>query len=395
MADGLLARLAAHPRLRPVREFLTPPQVPGGRLTARRLANLYLSRWEEARGRDRLRSKPLRLTVEATNVCNLRCPACFTGMGERGRGRSSMPLDLYRRLLDELGDTLFSVDFYNWGEPLLAKHIFTMVEEAHRHGLSTTISTNFSFPFDAARAEQLVTAGLDVLGVSIDGARQESYEGYRKRGNLEQVLANCRLVRDAKRRLGATSPKLVWEFHVFAHNVDDVETARAMAAELEMEIAVTKGWTVGEEWNPLSEHRFFWYPTPPARCRFPWQDAVVHNDGGVAPCCGTFYEEDDVGRMTVAAGDGGAPDFAALWNGEKMVQARALFRDRQLAGAADHVCTECPITVIWDRWQHHLATGAPFEPGFGTNDCFNYFWNRRPQREREPVSPLASAPVAR
>jgi hypothetical protein len=39
----------------------------------------------------------------------LRCPACFTGLGETSRGKTRMSMQHYRRLLDELGDTLWQV----------------------------------------------------------------------------------------------------------------------------------------------------------------------------------------------------------------------------------------------------------------------------------------------
>jgi organic radical activating enzyme len=376
-----------------LREVLTPPAYPGVRLTPKRLLNLYVVRLQEALGHTRLLGRPIKLTVEATNICNLRCPACFTGAQLTGRPKTHMSLELYDRLLDELGDYLFTLEFFNWGEPLLAKHVFDMVARATARGISTTISTNFSFPFDAERAERLVASGLQVLGVSIDGARQETYEQYRVRGRLDTVLHNVALVREARQRLAATTPRLVWEYHVFPHNVDDIETARARAAELGMDLAVSKGWTVGAEWDPSSPHRFFWYPTPPARCRFLWQDAVVHNEGGVAPCCGTYYPSDDVGRLATAPGEGGAARFADVWNGEKMRQARAMFRHRGAPDMPrDHVCYDCPVTVIWERWQAHQASGttAPFAAGYGTNDCFNYFWNRRP-----PADAPAAAAAAR
>ena len=40
----------------------------------------------------------------------------------------------------------------------------------------------------------------------------------------------------------------------------------------------------------------------------------------------------------------------------------------------------CPQTVIWDRWHHHWAGGGTpetFRPGYGVNDIFMHFWNRR------------------
>jgi hypothetical protein len=371
------------PSLAAVRDFLRLPPTLRTRLTPKRLANLYLNRLEHARGAITLRSLPTKLTIEPVNVCNLRCPACFTGIGAVGRPRSLMPLDLYRRLLHELGDTLFELELCNWGEPLLHDELPVMIGEATARGISTLISTNFSVPFDADRAEALVRAGLTVMGVSLDGATQESYATYRVRGQLDRVLANCRLMRDAKRRLGAALPKIYWSFHVFPHNTEDIAHAGAMARELEMELVVEKGWVVGEEWGPDSPYQYFKNPEP-GRCDFLWSRAVVNNDGGVAPCCGSFYDADDMGRFDLGrAGDA----FRAVWNGARFQAARRFYTRRPAADAATaeeraHICYDCPATVMWSRWQAHAAAGGgreTFVPGFRTNDGFNYFWNRQPR----------------
>jgi MoaA/NifB/PqqE/SkfB family radical SAM enzyme len=373
----LWGRLSAHPLVRSTREFFELPPWEGARLTPRRLLNLYRVRWEHRTGRTRLRSHPVKLTVEATNVCNLECPGCYTGIGDIGRARGHLSLPLWRQLLAELGDYLFEVEFYNWGEPLLGRHIYTMVEEAHARGISTTVSTNFSLPFDAERAERLVRTGLTVLGVSIDGARQETYERYRVGGDLAKVLRNCALVADAKRRLGSPTPRLVWEYHVFEHNADDVPRARELARELGMELAVSKGWTIGEEWDRGGEWDFFDRPHA-VRCPFLWGFAVVNNDGGVAPCCGTFFGDDDMGRVDERA------RFHDVWNSERFRTARGLFRAREGDAAARRLaCFECPNTRNWERWKAHRAGGgteATYRPDFTMNDVVNYFWSRRPER---------------
>ncbi|MBX3025616.1 radical SAM protein [bacterium] len=398
--------LIAHPWWRRVvtsetytdaREFLSLPPWQGYELTLRRLLNLYLVRWQIGRGSTRLRGNPIKLTVEATNICNLKCPACFTGSGQEGRARSHMSLDLYRRLLDELGPTLFELEFYNWGEPLLARHIYTMIGEAHQRGISTTVSTNFSIPFDAEKAERLVQSGLTVLGVSIDGARQETYEQYRVKGDLSLVLHNCRLVRDAKRRLSSQWPRMIWEFHVFPHNTGDIEAARQMAAELDMEIAVDKGWVIGPEWDTEGAFRYF-LEAQPRRCPFLWGFAVVNNDGGVSPCCGTFYREDDRGRLAAKPGDGGAASFREVWNGERFTAARRFFRRREGSPAErEDVCFGCPVTVNWERFEAHTRAGgskATFRPDFTANDCANYFWERRPARPEGRSPKVVPLPVA-
>lgn len=371
--------LRALPGYRGVRNFLIPPHYQGAKLTWKRLLNLYVLRYQYLRGHTKLWSYPSVLTLEAANVCNLQCPGCFTGVGEVGRERSFMPLDLYRRLLGEMGDYLLQIEFYNWGEPLLHKEIHTMISEANERGIGTIISTNFSIRFDAERAERLVASGLAVLGVSLDGAEQESYEQYRVGGNLELVLQNCRLVNDAKKKLGSATPRMVWEFHVFPHNVDDIARARSMAKELEMDIGVTKGWVGGAEWDPDGE---FQHPkVPMGRCVALWDRGVVYNDGGVAPCCGTFYQQDDMGRMKMNERGIGKRTFKEVWNDWSYLEARRLYRSRTGSRSTKSlVCFDCPATKTWENYKGHLAAGGDadaFESGYSVNDYFNYFFNRR------------------
>jgi MoaA/NifB/PqqE/SkfB family radical SAM enzyme len=364
---------------RTIRGLVQHPGFEGTRVTPRRMANLVLNRWEHRALRSTLRSYPIKLIVEVTNICNLRCPACFTGDEQQGRVRGHLSPELYARTIEELGPYLWRVEFCNWGEPLLGKHIVPMIEAATARGISSLISTNFSVPFDAERAERLVASGLTILGVSLDGARQETYEQYRVRGNLETVLRNVRLVNEAKQRLRSATPKLIWSFHVFPHNADDVEQARAMAADLGMEFAVEKGWVVGDEWDP--DGRFTYYGNPrPFPCVPLWEYAVLNNDGGVAPCCGSFYREDDVGRVADGR-DGGARTFREVWNGPGLRRARGFYSSRDGDEAARRsICFDCPQTVIWERWQRHMGGGGieqDFDPGYGQNDVFNYFWNRQ------------------
>ncbi len=366
---------------RHLREIFEPPPWTGTKLTAKRRFNLYLGRIEHRLGRTTPWSRPVKLTVESTNVCNLRCPACFTGAGEVGRARSDMSLELYRSLLEELGEYLCELEFYNWGEPLLCKNIDKMVAEANQMGISTTISTNLSIPFDSDKAERLVESGLTVLGVSIDGGSQETYEQYRRGGELEKVLHNCRLLADAKSRLGSDTPRVIWEFHLFPHNIGDIDQVRALASEIGMEVAIGKGWLIGPDWDPSKQWPSFGEPIA-ARCPFLWGFAVVNNDGGVAPCCGTFYPEDDMGTVAADSSANDASGFREIWRGERFRKARQLFHRR--TGDSEtrrQICFDCPNTIIWEKWVAHRAAGGSketFDPGYSTHEVANYFWNRRP-----------------
>ena len=151
-----------------------------------------------------------------------------------------------------------------------------------------------------------------------------------------------------------------------------------------MEFALEKGWVVGDEWDPDGRYCYFSDPRP-FPCMALWQYAVVNNDGGVAPCCGSFYHEDDVGRLAADAASGGAASFREVWNGPALRRARGFYTRREGDEAARRsICFDCPQTVMWDRWQHHLfGGGSPetFRSGYGINDIFMYFWGRRAQRD--------------
>jgi len=380
MPSKLLHKISPNFALYDVREFFRLPPYPGTTVTPKRLLNLYLVRYQRMRAHTKLRGHPIILTIEPANVCNLRCPYCFTGAGEDSRPRTMFPLPLYQRLIDELGDYLFQVELHNWGEPLLNKNLPELIRIASSRGISTTVSTNFSFPFDASRAEALVSAGLSQLGVSIDGARQETYEQYRVRGNLETVLSNIRLVNQAKQALGSQRPRLIWEYHVFEHNMDDIERAKAMARELGMDIDITKGWVAGAEWDPDGPFKFFKAPSGDG-CQFLWQWAVINVDGGVAPCCGTFYKEDDFGSVSEMS-------FKEVWNNENLQAARGLFRSRDSTERGKTlVCYDCPETLTHEDYLRHLAQGRDrfsFRGRFTANDGFAHFFNRRPAKPHVP-----------
>ena len=353
-----------------------PPHYPGLKMTPKRLINYQIVRYQRARGHSKLRGYPLFLTFEATNVCNLHCPYCFTGIGEVGRERSMLPMDVYSRLLDDLGDYALQLDFYNWGEPLLNKNIYEMIRMAADRGLSTVISTNFSVPFDEERAEKLVRSGLAAIGAGVDGARQQSLEQYRVGADFEKVMRNIKLLVDAKRRLGSETPRVVWSFHVFDWNRHEIEEARAMARALGIGFEATKGWVAGEEQDRDGAVQFPAGTGPASeRCKYLWTYAIVNNDGSVAPCAACFYQEDDYGSLAGST-------FKEVWNNEKFQAARRLFHSREQASALGKglVCFDCPYTLVWEDYQQHRAQSGSkesFRPRYTTNDWFNYFFNRK------------------
>ena len=162
----------------------------------------------------RISHAPLFVSVEPAAVCQLRCPECPVGLRQSSITHQSsinrtssivqssiptMSLDLWHRVLSEIRDTAFIVQFYFQGEPLLNKDLAKMIAEAHEAGLYTIVSTNAQ-ALTPELAKALVAAGLNRIIVSMDGLSEESYNAYRVGGNLEKTKAALRYLREAKNK---------------------------------------------------------------------------------------------------------------------------------------------------------------------------------------------------
>jgi radical SAM protein with 4Fe4S-binding SPASM domain len=110
-----------------------------------------------------------------------------------------MSLEVWHRILDEVRDTAWVIQFYFQGEPLLNKNLPSMIREAHEAGLYTIVSTNAQ-ALTSEMAEALVQAGLDRIIVSMDGLTEESYSAYRVGGSLDKAKAAIGYLKESRSR---------------------------------------------------------------------------------------------------------------------------------------------------------------------------------------------------
>ena len=95
----------------------------------------------------RVRHLPTFVSVEPANFCQLRCPECPVGMASRLSPLASSPnrlmtMDIFHRVLDNVKESVHTMQFYFQGEPLLNKQLPEMIAMAHQVGLYTSVSTN-------------------------------------------------------------------------------------------------------------------------------------------------------------------------------------------------------------------------------------------------------------
>ncbi len=172
-----------------------------------------------------------KLYVEPTNGCNLECRTCMRNTWDEPLGR--MNDATFTRIIDGLrafspAPTVF---FGGFGEPLSHPNIVDMVARAKGLGGKVEIVTNGTLlTRDMVRG--LVSVGLDMVWVSIDGATPESYSDVRLGAALPEVLANLASLREARRAADLPRPEAGIVFVAMKRNISDLPAVVRLGRQL-------------------------------------------------------------------------------------------------------------------------------------------------------------------
>ena len=334
--------------------------------TPTKWANLAKVEYERLRRRVRLDSHPYLLIIDPCNFCNLRCPLCPTGLNDLGREQSMMSLEHFKHYFEPHRRYLFEAYLHNWGESLINKEVFKMIDYAQRADVGTNLSSNLVIA-TSEDLDNLIDSGLEYLVVSLDGATSETYLKYRIRGDFDRVVANmAELIRRRNAR-GRKTPVVEWQYIVMKTNEHEIEQAEAMAKTLGVDLIrfVPVGMPfefherkeVADEWYPekikgrsQSDHTEQQYgqADKPSPCFYLYRSMVINPDGGVSPCCVVYRKNRDFGQLT-----DGPIDLEAIWNNDKYLSARSLFSSEVVEKRKPTVCDSCDI------FAHHPSKRRP------------------------------------
>jgi len=131
-----------------------------------------------------------------------------------------MSSETYSRICEAM-EYAHTVDFTGWGEPLLNKRIFRMIQMAKERACLTTMTSNGT-ALVQKNCLSLIESGLDSLVVSVDGMRPETYDPIRIGASFENVTEKLRTL-TALRRTHQPSVDLGVAFTMQESNVADLE----------------------------------------------------------------------------------------------------------------------------------------------------------------------------
>ena len=295
---------------------------------------------------------PTHLLLEPTNRCNLRCTLCPVTTGLQ-RQTGFMSFEMFRKLIDEIGEYLFLILLWDWGEPFLHPQIYDMISYARQQDIQVISSTNGHAFADPGLAEQLVRSGINSLIVSVDGFTQQSYERYRQGGNLDTVISGIRHLVNTKQRFASKTPLINMRCIAMKQNEQELYDLKALAEELCVDLFTVRtlhpyehasmGVTTLDKHNLIPENPDYQRFKHEADgisvrrrvhnpCKNLWNNPAIHWDGTVCPCSFDPNEQYALGTLVTQS-------FKEIWESPSYRLLRRQFRKNYQELSLCHDCT--------------------------------------------------------
>ena len=158
-------------------------------------------------------SAPLKISMNLTKKCNLRCIQCFSNSGIATE-RELSTKDMYK-LFDEMEKNGTFFICLGGGEPFTRKDIFEILEYGKNKRLAISIVSN-GLLLNEEMIKELNTMNLDYLWISFEGMK-ENHERLRGIGTFDKTLKTLELLK--KFYKGKTALRM----SINKYNIDECE----------------------------------------------------------------------------------------------------------------------------------------------------------------------------
>jgi len=288
---------------------------------------------------------PIRLWIEPTSFCNLRCIMCPNKDIPKSE-KGFMEFSLFKKIIDEVSTFVHDINLFHRGESLLHPGIFKMIKYAKDKGLSTRLNTNATL-LNEKKSYEILESGLDFLSFSFDGYDKKTYEKIRVGANFDRTLNNIIDFLLIKKKLCKNSPYTT--FTVIEFPEDSFTLVKKDAKEQFIKkfnslpldhfvIRVPHNWSGIYNTKDASDKNF-------ACCTFPWYSLTIFWDGSVLPCPQDFFGKLNLGNMK----DSSLQD---IWNGSKEVLLRERLSKKEYKDVVP--CSSCDR--LWRKKLFGLPT---------------------------------------
>lgn len=244
------------------------------------------------------------VAIEASSMCQLKCPICPTSKGENKKGIVGwgyLKFNDFKKFIEK-NPKIKRVELSNWGEMFLNPELGKIIKYAYTKKVRLTALNGVNLNNASKNIlECIVKFKFNSIRVSIDGANNKTYKIYRKGGNFNNVIRNIKLINAYKKKHKTEFPKLSWQFVIMGHNEKELSLARKKAEKLGMKFMPKFNWD--PSFSPIKDKEFvkkesglnasseaeisrkykrkMYY----IRCKQLWTNPQINWDGKLLGCC--------------------------------------------------------------------------------------------------------------
>lgn len=310
---------------------------------------------------------PLHIQIDPIRRCTLKCIHCNRGLYPTG---GEMSIEVFRNIISQI-PSLESINITGLGEPFLHPRIGEMLGIAKEKKLFTYMNTNFTL--GKSIASKLVESRIDMVKISLDAAKTETYRKVRGTDDFPEIIRSIRLLADYKKARGTRLPIIRINNLLLSQNIHELQDMIRLAKELgvdqllmkqvfvydekrrgdvlggcslkeieerireaekiakELGVKTNLGGLCQEMKKTLAINRGDARRTNP--CPLLWLSCNILYNGDVTPCCYLWGEEAVMGNVT-------RERFNDIWNGERYKR----FRQQSKKGQYPYdECNRCGI----------------------------------------------------
>jgi radical SAM protein with 4Fe4S-binding SPASM domain len=184
--------------------------------------------------RARFAIRPLKIEMDITNQCNIRCLMCpFSDPAIGSRKRRDLSKETFLRWADEMFSWATQVGLLFGTEPTLNPNLSSFVRVAKEFRVPNVYFSTNAMKLTPALAGALIEAGLDELNVSFDAGKKVTFEHIRRGAKWDTVVGNLKSLRDQKVARKLSRPRLHLSFVMMRSNIQELPQFVELAAELD------------------------------------------------------------------------------------------------------------------------------------------------------------------
>jgi radical SAM protein with 4Fe4S-binding SPASM domain len=310
------------------------------------LINTVRAYWAFLKRKTDLKYPPVRLWIEITGVCNLKCIMCPQS---RRKDIGHMPVELFKKIIDEASDFVFDIKFNVGGEPTLHPNFEQMLQYAKEKGIDTEMHTNATV-LTEEKSLKILQSGLDVISFSLDTFDPTIYEASRIGGKFERTRDNIKRFLELKKEGGYRKPHTIIQLlHIPGLSEDKDSSEKSVRSFYRGfpfdEIKTIKAHNIGgkvrdsESGKVMFEFQHF----DPHPCGDVYHAMSIKWSGAVVPCCTDFLDQ-------YLLGDLNSSSLLEIWNnGQFRTLRKALvegrYRDIPLCADCESACNKLPLLL--------------------------------------------------